>query len=69
MKRTEKAVLISTVFGLAAGFGLTWLLEDANIWVYVIFGVCVAAGVHHEALKYMALERIIDGDEPAKDRS
>lgn len=51
LKSREKIALLSTAIGIAAGFGLAWLLPDANTWLYIIVGFLVAISVNYELYK------------------
>lgn len=68
MKATEKAAAWGACAGIVAGGGLAWLLPDAVWWVPVIFGCAVAGGIYQQTVKDIAIERIANGDTPAKDK-
>lgn len=69
MKPTEKAALIASAAGIAAGVGLAFVFEGASVWFYVGIGVIVAGAGYSQIVKQMADERIADGDFPSKEKS
>lgn len=57
LKPAEMAALLAAIGGVAAGFGLAWLLKDASVWLYLGFGLIVGAGLNHEIGKALKPKR------------